>query len=143
MSCRPHHEAAYGRRDATTGTTTSSLQSVTVLEVRAALDSQHGEAGVLFKDLEAATRSRLNYHGLTDALNALIQDGAATRVSRNQPASGSPTLDGRSLTSTDRSLGYEPSRAVTQPIRTTETPHRLSVIVIDANVLHAPACVRV
>ena len=58
-----------------------ALQSVTVLEVLAALDSQHGEAGVLFKDLEAATRSRLNYHGLTDALNALIQDGAATRVS--------------------------------------------------------------
>ncbi len=57
-----------------------SLQSVTVLEVLAALDPQHGEAGVPFKELEAAARSRLNYRGLTDALNALIQDGAATRV---------------------------------------------------------------
>ena len=57
-----------------------SLQSVPVLEILAALDPQHGEAGVPFKDLEAAARSRLNYRGLTDALNALIQDGAATRV---------------------------------------------------------------
>ena len=31
-----------------------SLQSVPVLEILAALDPQHGEAGVPFKDLEAA-----------------------------------------------------------------------------------------
>ena len=58
-----------------------ALQSVTVLEILAALDPQHGEAGVPFKDLEAAARSRLNYRALTDALNALVNDGAATRVS--------------------------------------------------------------
>ncbi len=57
-----------------------ALQSVTVLEILAALDPQHGEAGVPFKDLEAAARSRLNYRALTDALNALIQGSAATRV---------------------------------------------------------------
>ena len=33
-----------------------------------------------FKDLEAAARFRLNYRALTDALNALVNDGAATRV---------------------------------------------------------------
>ncbi len=58
-----------------------SLQGITVLETLAALDPQHGEAGVPFKDLEAAARSRLNYRALTDALNALVNDGAATRVS--------------------------------------------------------------
>ena len=58
-----------------------ALQSVTVLEILASLDPQHGEAGVPFKDLEAAARSRLNYRALTDALNALVNDGAATRVS--------------------------------------------------------------
>ena len=57
-----------------------SLQSVTALETLEALDSQHGDAGVPFKDLEAAARSRLNYRALTDALNALVNDGAATRV---------------------------------------------------------------
>jgi hypothetical protein len=35
---------------------------------------------VPFKDLEAAARFRLNYRALTDALNALVNDGAATRV---------------------------------------------------------------
>jgi len=35
---------------------------------------------VPFKDLEAATRSRLNYRALTDALNALVNDGAVRRV---------------------------------------------------------------
>ena len=38
-----------------------------------------------FKDLEAATRSRLNYHALTDALNALVKDGAVQRVT-DKPA---------------------------------------------------------
>jgi hypothetical protein len=50
------------------------------LEILAALDPQHGEAGVPFKDLEATARSRLNYRALTDALNALVNDGGATRV---------------------------------------------------------------
>ena len=67
--------------NATTGTTTRLASERHRSGDPAALDPQHGEAGVLFKDLEAATRSRLNYHGLTDGLNALIQDGAATRVS--------------------------------------------------------------
>ena len=58
-----------------------ALQSVTVLEILAALDPQHGEAGVPFKDLEAAARPRLNYRALTDALNALVHDDAATRIS--------------------------------------------------------------
>jgi predicted transcriptional regulator len=51
------------------------------LETLAALDPQHGEAGVPFKDLEAAARSRLNYRALTDALNALVTEGAVARVS--------------------------------------------------------------
>jgi hypothetical protein len=46
----------------------------------AALAAQHGDAGVPFKDLEAATRSRLNHHALTDALNALVNEGAVRRV---------------------------------------------------------------
>jgi hypothetical protein len=70
----------------------ASLQSVTVLEILAALDPQHGEAGVPFKDLEAAAQSRLNYRALTDALNALIQDGAATRVCE-KPARGRVRLN--------------------------------------------------
>jgi hypothetical protein len=50
------------------------------LETLAALDPQHGEAGVLFKDLETAARSRLPYWALTDALNALVAEGAVARV---------------------------------------------------------------
>src|SRR4051812_46223133 len=46
-----------------------ALQSVAVLEILAALDPQHGEAGVPFKDLEATARSRLNYRALTDQLS--------------------------------------------------------------------------
>jgi hypothetical protein len=61
-----------------------ALQSVTVLEILAALDPQHGEAGVPFKDLEAAAPSRLNYRVLTDALNAVVQD--------SPPAAAPPTL---------------------------------------------------
>ena len=57
-----------------------SLQSVTVLETLEALDSQHGGAGVPFKDLEAAALSRLPYRALTDALNALVAEGAVARV---------------------------------------------------------------
>ena len=57
-----------------------ALQSVTVLEALDGLAAQHGDAGVPFKDLEAATRSRLNYRALTDALNALVNEGAIRRV---------------------------------------------------------------
>jgi hypothetical protein len=56
------------------------LQSITVLEILEALDPQHGEAGVPFKSLEAAARSRLPFTALTDALNALVAEGAAARV---------------------------------------------------------------
>jgi hypothetical protein len=35
---------------------------------------------VPFKDVEATTRSRLNYRALTYALNALVNDGAVQRV---------------------------------------------------------------
>src|SRR6476619_3559137 len=62
-----------------------ALQSVTVLEVLEGLAAQHGQAGVPFKDLETATRSRLNYRALTDALNALVNEGAVRRVS-DKPA---------------------------------------------------------
>ena len=71
-----------------------ALQSVTVLEILAALDPQHGAAGVPFKDLEAATRSRLNYRALTDALNALVNDGAVRRVTE-KPARLAITDTGR------------------------------------------------
>jgi hypothetical protein len=57
-----------------------SLQSVTVLEILEALDPQHGEAGVPFKELEAAARSRLPFRVLTDALTALVTEGAVTRI---------------------------------------------------------------
>src|SRR3954452_7705796 len=71
-----------------------ALQRVTVLEILAPLDPQHGEADVPFKDLEAAARSRLNYRALTDGLNALVNDGAATRVSE-KPARLRITCVGR------------------------------------------------
>ena len=45
-----------------------ALQSVTVLESLESLTAQHGAAGVPFKELETATRSRLDYRALTDAL---------------------------------------------------------------------------
>ena len=62
------------------GSRPDALQSVTVLEALNGLAAQHGAAGVPFKDLEAATRSRLNYRALTDALNALVNDGAVQRA---------------------------------------------------------------
>jgi hypothetical protein len=71
-----------------------ALQSVTVLEVLESLAAQHGEAGVPFKDLETATRSRLNYRALTDALNALVNEGAVRRVS-DKPARLAITESGR------------------------------------------------
>ena len=52
-----------------------------VLEALESLAAQHGAAaGVPFKDLEVATRSRLNYRALTDALNALVNEGAVRRL---------------------------------------------------------------
>jgi hypothetical protein len=63
------------------GSRPDALQSVTVLEALEGVAAQHGAAGVPFKDLEAATRSRLNYRALTDVLNALVNEGAVRRVS--------------------------------------------------------------
>jgi len=63
------------------GSRPDALQSVTVLEALEGLAAQHGAAGVPFKDLEAATRSRLNYRALTDVLNALFNEGAVRHVS--------------------------------------------------------------
>ena len=57
-----------------------TLQSVTVLEALDGLTAQHGEAGVPFKELEAATRSRLTFRVLTDVLNGLVSTGAVRRV---------------------------------------------------------------
>jgi predicted transcriptional regulator len=49
---------------------------------------------VPFKDLEATTRSRLNYRALTDALNALVNEGAVRRVT-DKPARLAITEIGR------------------------------------------------
>ena len=76
------------------GSRPDALQSVTVLEAIEGLAVQHGAAGVPFKDLETATRSRLNYRALTDALNALVSDGAVQRVS-DKPARLAITDAGR------------------------------------------------
>ena len=51
-----------------------------MLEALGSLAGHHGEDGVPFKDLKAATRSSLNYRALTDALNALVNEGAVGRV---------------------------------------------------------------
>jgi len=71
-----------------------ALQSVTVLEALEGLAAQHGAAGVPFKKLETATRSRLDYRALTDALDALVNDGAARRVAE-KPARLAITETGR------------------------------------------------
>jgi DNA-binding HxlR family transcriptional regulator len=76
------------------GSRPDALQSVTVLEAIEGLAVQHGAAGVPFKDLETATRSRLNDRALTDALNALVSDGAVQRVS-DKPARLAITDAGR------------------------------------------------
>jgi hypothetical protein len=65
-----------------------------VLEALNGLAAQHGAAGVPFKDLEAATRSRLNYRALTDALNARVNEGAVGRVTE-KPARLAITDAGR------------------------------------------------
>jgi len=71
-----------------------ALQSVTVLESLESLTAQHGAAGVPFKELETATRSRLDFRALTDALNALVHDGAVRRVT-DKPARLAITEAGR------------------------------------------------
>ena len=76
------------------GSRPDALQSVTVLEALDGLAAQHGAAGVPFKDLETATRSRLNYRALTDALNALVSEGAVRRVTE-KPARLAITEAGR------------------------------------------------
>ena len=79
-----------------------TLQSVTVLEALDGLAAQHGEAGVPFKELEAATRSRLSFRALTDALNALVGTGAVRRVTE-RPARLAITNAGRKLLNEYRS----------------------------------------
>ena len=74
---------------------------MTVLEALNGLAAQHGAAGVPFKDLEAATRSRLNYRALTDALNALVNEGAVGRVTEKPARLRSPTPDASGSTSVD------------------------------------------
>ena len=71
-----------------------ALQSVIVLETLETLAPQHGAAGVPFKELEAATKARLTYRALTDALNALVQAGAVQRVT-DKPARVALTEAGR------------------------------------------------
>ena len=71
-----------------------ALQSVTVLEALEGLAAQHGAAGVPFKDLETATRTRFDFRALTAALNALVQEGAVRRVSE-KPARLAITDAGR------------------------------------------------
>src|SRR5690349_12296814 len=58
------------------------------------LSSREGSALNGREDPEAAARPRLNYRALTDALNALVHDGAATRVSE-KPARTQITSVGR------------------------------------------------
>ena len=65
-----------------------------MLEALEGLAGRHGEAGVPFNDLEATTRSRLNYRALTDALNALVNEGAVQRVTE-KPARLAITDAGR------------------------------------------------
>ena len=79
-----------------------ALQSVTVLEALAGLAAQHGAAGVPFKELETATRARLDYRALTSALNTLVQEGAVRRVTE-KPARLAITETGRKRLSEYRS----------------------------------------
>ena len=71
-----------------------ALQRVAVLEALGGLAGHHGEAGVPFKELEAATRSRLNYRALTGALNALVNEWAIRPVTE-KPARLAVTDAGR------------------------------------------------
>ncbi len=76
------------------GSRPDALQSVTVLEALDGLAPQNGAAGVPFKEIETATRSRLNYRALTDALNELVNGGAVRRVT-DKPARLAITDAGR------------------------------------------------
>jgi len=67
---------------------------VTVLEALEGLAAQHGAAGVPFKEIETATQSRLDYRALTDALNALVNNGAIRRIT-DKPARLAITDAGR------------------------------------------------
>ena len=79
-----------------------TLQSVTVLEALEGLAAQHGEAGVPFKELEAATRFRLSFRALTDVLNTLVSTDAVRRVTE-KPARLAITNAGRKLLNEYRS----------------------------------------
>ena len=79
-----------------------TLQSVTVLEAVDGLAAQHGEAGVPFKELEAAIQSRLSFRALTDGLNALVSTGAVRRVT-DRPARLAITSAGSKLLNEYRS----------------------------------------
>ena len=79
-----------------------TLQSVTVLEALDGLAAQHSEAGVPFKELEAAMRSRLAFRVLTDVLNALVSTAAVRRVTE-RPARLAITNAGRKLLNEYRS----------------------------------------
>ena len=79
-----------------------ALQSETVLEALDGSTAQHSEAGVPFKELEAAMRSRLSFRALTDALNALVSTGAVRRVTE-RPARLAITNAGRKLLNEYRS----------------------------------------
>ena len=79
-----------------------ALQSVTPPEALEGLATQHGEAGVPFKELEAAMRSRLSFRALADALNALVSTSAVRRVT-DQPARLAITNAGRKLLNEYRS----------------------------------------
>ena len=79
-----------------------ALQSVTVLEALEGLAAQHGETGVPFKELEAATRFRLSFRAPTDGLNALVSTGAVRRVT-DRPARLAITSAGRKLLNEYRS----------------------------------------
>ena len=73
---------------------TDPLQRVSILEALEASEPQHGKAGMPFRELEAATKSRLNYRALTDTLNALVNEGAVRRV-LDKPARLAITEAGR------------------------------------------------
>ena len=75
---------------------------MTILEALEGLAAQRGAASVPFKDLEAATRSRLTYRALTDAPDTLVNDGAIRRVSE-KPARLAITEAGRKRLSEYRS----------------------------------------
>ena len=89
-----------------------ALQTVTVLEALEGLAAQHGATGVPFKDLEAATRTRLDFRALTSALNALVTEGAVRRVTEKPARLESPKPDasGSMSIGPESTVGYAPSK---------------------------------